>query len=291
MARANRNFPKLLPTTVVGELDFEVGFPLDHVKNLTIGSDLLCGICRGVPRHPLELKCGHFFCRTCINQLMAVTNRAKRRKLLTFHEKADCPLCRKQFTAFDITDDRNFQSTLTRLFLSIRVLCPFDCGFESEPRRMDEHQVKQCPNRPIRCPNYLCPVMGTAKEVETEHFQTCQYYRLFCPRCQLAVRQDELETHDCLKRQQQALYKFHQHFLSHGGKINPLCVQGPAGKALLYIPWGERDEYEEKAKDEYLEIDMSDSDVSNLEDMLPLPIPEPSYLDTSPIPVVTELHS
>ena len=276
---STRKFPKSIPSTAIGELDFEVGFALENVQGITNDSELLCSICHALPRRPLELRCGHFFCHTCITQLIVVSNGARRRLLPSGHQKAACPICRKEFSVLDITDESNFQTTFLRLFNAIRVRCPFGCDYEGDPKTMDKHQRYSCPERPIRCPNYLCPVIGTATVVENGHYADCEYYRLFCPRCTLAVPHDELETHDCVKRQQQALNKFYQHFLSHGGKINPLCVPGKAGAPMYVISFHERDDFQDKVKDDGEESDMSDSDVTALENMLPLPDYDAAILD------------
>lgn len=121
---------------------------------------------------------------------------------------------------------------------------------------MDEHQVYECPTRKIQCPNYLCSVVQTAKDME-EHFKICEQYRTVCPTCYLPVYGENYAEHNCLLRQAEALKMYQRYFTIRSLPVPILCEQGEPLSPILVRREVDRLQF---LKDMQPEPELNDSD-------------------------------
>ena len=229
-----RQFPGRVPNVNVGSFDFESGYYLHRVEGISEDSQLICQVCNKVAKEPIEMEsCGHLFCMACIKTVLAVSNHNSKNPHWT--QRANCPICRHSFTVMDYHMIADRPSTIARLYNSLSVTCSMECGFKASPNKINKHEVFDCTIRPIRCPNYQCPVVRSADKLMTNHFPSCNLYRVYCPQCNLAVRQNMLKKHDCIAHLKDALKNFYQFFNSHCKIIPPLSRFGPGGEPLYDI--------------------------------------------------------
>ena len=227
-----RKMPNAIPCVEAGTHEYEMGFPADSAINLEPDSDFLCGICKGVPRNPIELsKCGHFFCNTCILVNLRYRGTYGCGRL----SQAPCPLCRILYDATTTRSIDELSSTLRRLYNNIKIKCPFGCEVISHPRQIDEHQLYHCPKRKIHCPNYQCAVILPAAEMET-HYAECERYRTYCPSCFLPVLGSNYSAHNCQTRLMEALQTYKQYFMARSREIPTLCKDGEPETAVIVNP-------------------------------------------------------
>lgn len=80
----------------------------------------VCAICLDPPSSPIELRCGHTFCRMCAIRWLTV--------------RRACPMCRAlqrklpRDVAFDVKDARAFDAPVIAIacvFITVAALCPF----------------------------------------------------------------------------------------------------------------------------------------------------------------------
>ena len=229
-----RQLPQRLPNILAGDLEFEAGYSLDSLISKVDPVELKCSICQGIPKEPIELNaCGHLYCKACIYHHTAINGKMTPVNGM-FVKEDRCPLCRKAFyPQTGIRQFKDFQPTLSRLYKSLEIRCGNECGFISDPFSMDEHLMYDCCERVVRCPNYKCPIILKFQELEAHHFPQCPRFRYHCPKCLLLIELKEPDTHDCFERQKKALTVLNHIYTLNSYKLNPICLQGEAGKGFF----------------------------------------------------------
>jgi len=179
--------PPLIPCVEVGTLEFEMGFSLKDVLPNDVAPMFQCSICQELCRHPLYLeRCGHLYCSACFVEFTRVT-----------HNNDQCAVCRAPFNANSFVSIAVKNALLERIYKTIVVRCPNNCGFTGNGYDLDQHQVGKCPKRRIQCPNEGCTVVMEASNLENEHYPTCPKHRVYCPYCRRPVLLLELNNHSC----------------------------------------------------------------------------------------------
>ena len=227
-SKSTRIFPSVMPTALAGDFEFEIGYTLDTVEGFSDYSHLLCGLCQRLPRNPLELsECGHLFCFCCSRKVgnCASTNSCQ----------VQCLKCGKHSWTCDILLTKHHPSTIARIFHSLRIKCKHGCGYKAGPIDLDEHEVLKCPQRPTHCPNFGCPLILPAQQLITDHFHSCQYYKVYCEDCRLPIAESDLLTHDCLERLKDALRNFYLYFNTYQKPIPPQLSLSAPGTPLFDI--------------------------------------------------------
>ena len=182
--------PPLIPCVEVGTLEFEMGFSLKDVLPNDVTSMFQCSICQDLCREPMYLnRCGHVYCSACFVEFTRKT-----------HNNDQCAVCRTPFNANNIVNIALKNVLLERIFKTIMVRCPNNCGFTDNAFDLDQHQVGKCPKRRIQCPNEGCTVVLEASNLENDHYPTCPKHRVYCPYCRLPVLLLELNKHSCRGR-------------------------------------------------------------------------------------------
>ncbi|XP_050035794.1 RING finger protein 151-like [Dermacentor andersoni] len=126
--------------------------------------ELVCTVCLGVYRNPVECPCRHVFCSDCINGWLANSNG---------FGGASCPVCRRGVAAFQLVPVLPLVSNMIAR-LTVR-----------------------CPNRDAGC------TAKVTMETLNSHLGSCQFRRAPCPDCGSQIRPSELMAHRrerCSKR-------------------------------------------------------------------------------------------
>lgn len=175
------------------------------------GSSHLCTLCAHIPRHPMQLPCGHYFCHSCIMDHSSTDRnyQAAKFKMRKFAGrlsiKPRCPKCYERYEIGELRDPEQFDKTTRDELMSMRIKCPGGCGFEGHAIQLNHHTKFACPRRIIRCPNHGCATRGPAAELEREHFTECCYHRHFCVKCRFPVFSNDNTPHDCFDEMERAI--------------------------------------------------------------------------------------
>lgn len=197
--------PAELPNVDVNKIEFETGYEERYVVGGFPSNWFQCSICQGFPRRPATLaKCGHLFCERCLKELYETNSWLHAHATDGFDRTCFCPMCKKEFATYEVFVFEAFQQWAKCLFLSISIRCPYECGFVGNALQVDEHQVRHCKNRIVACPHLDCPIKLQADKME-KHFQECDFRRVFCSKCKLAVLATLERTHNCVDTLQAAL--------------------------------------------------------------------------------------
>lgn len=126
--------------------------------------ELVCTVCRGVYREPVECPCRHVFCSICIHGWLAHS---------ASPGSGSCPLCRREMTVSQVVP-----------------VVPL-------VNNMIAHLTVRCPNREAGC------IAKMTLESVNHHLETCEFNRALCPDCGAQMRASELSSHQleqCSKR-------------------------------------------------------------------------------------------
>ncbi|XP_070392952.1 uncharacterized protein [Dermacentor albipictus] len=127
--------------------------------------ELVCTVCKGVYRDPVEGPCRHVFCSICINGWLAVG---------TIPGTGSCPLCRREMSASQVVPVVPLVNNMIAR-LTIR-----------------------CPNRETGCSAKV------ALESLNHHLETCEFGRVLCPNCEAPMSTSAMPAHwrECVALQQ-----------------------------------------------------------------------------------------
>ncbi|CAG5958714.1 unnamed protein product, partial [Menidia menidia] len=168
-----------------------------------------CPICLMALRNAIQTRCGHRFCKSCIEKSIRDTGQR-------------CPVDNEMLSEDQLFPD-NFAK---REILSLTVRCPNSgCADKMELRRLEihlancqfatvpcpqcqqpvrksgveTHTALECPRRPTSCPD--CVTFFAYEEREL-HEQQCPFANVKCQYCEMDLIRDQLESHcdtDCPK--------------------------------------------------------------------------------------------
>jgi len=173
--------------------------------------DFMCGICAQVLRDPMQTKCGHSYCKVCIDMHLASS----------LHSSKTCPECRTSISDKLIYQDVKLERTIGKLTVAHEeckwsgefgfkgqtlmdhlgqcnvsaVPCPFrQCGLQISKSNLAAHKA-ECTLRPIQCE--FCDQWMHFHDVEGHYYQVCQQFPLTCPNiCSLTTfPRHQLEQH------------------------------------------------------------------------------------------------
>ena len=142
-------------------------------KTRIISKELKCGICLNLLWNPIEIeKCGHVFCKYCLNQ-----------KKIT-----KCPLCRGEIKTRPC-------KTFSRLLGEIKIKCNnYPC--KTTPDYNDYLSHLQCCNyRLYHCKNRGCYYQDILSNMES-HQYNCQYRIINCKYCNKKIQEYYFNTHE-----------------------------------------------------------------------------------------------
>ncbi|XP_026017124.1 TNF receptor-associated factor 6 [Astatotilapia calliptera] len=168
-----------------------------------------CPICLMALRNAIQTRCGHRFCKSCIEKSIRDTGQR-------------CPVDNEMLSEDQLFPD-NFAK---REILSLTVRCPnLGCADKMELRHLEDHLVHcefatvpcpqcqqsvkkshleehitvQCQKRPMSCPDCVACFLYEEREL---HQQQCPFASVKCQYCELELVRDQMESHcdtDCPK--------------------------------------------------------------------------------------------
>lgn len=143
----------------------------------------VCPVCLCALRDPVQTKCGHRFCKTCLKRASGPGDIAK------------CPLDKLWFDVqFEVFED----VAMKREVLSLHVLCcnvDHGCDWKGELRMLEDH-TSGCPHAMIQCSNGC---LSHHKRMETEeHLRNCPLRMVECTYCQQSISFKSLIQHQLL---------------------------------------------------------------------------------------------
>lgn len=168
-----------------------------------------CPICLMALRNAIQTRCGHRFCKSCIEKSIRDTGQR-------------CPVDNEMLSEDQLFPD-NFAK---REILSLTVRCPNSgcadkmelrhlenhlavCQFATVPcpqcqqpvrkSYLDEHRIVECQRRPMSCPDCVASFVFEEKEL---HEQQCPFASVRCQYCEMDLIRDQMKSHcdtDCPK--------------------------------------------------------------------------------------------
>ncbi|CAH3170498.1 unnamed protein product, partial [Porites evermanni] len=146
------------------------GYDEDFVNALE--DDLQCAICQLALKNPMLTKCGHRFCRQCLDEHFKSQQSAGAR--------FNCPVDRSLLIRNkDLFPDKATE----RKILSFSVRCPSEgCQWSGELRAKDVH-LESCPLKVVSCTNENCNETITRNNLQAHVTTTCPWRILQCSHC------------------------------------------------------------------------------------------------------------
>ncbi|XP_074632208.1 TNF receptor-associated factor 5-like [Acropora palmata] len=122
-------------------------------------------------RSPVQTKCGHRFCKVCLE------------KYLT-RETQLCPLDRSALNPLSLTDIY-LDLAIERTILDLYVKCPHDkngCKWTGEVRSVEEHEA-HCSFIVVKCRNKGCKETPLLKDLKEHLTKKCLRRKEMCQYC------------------------------------------------------------------------------------------------------------
>ncbi|MED6284917.1 TNF receptor-associated factor 6 [Characodon lateralis] len=198
--------PSESPSTLINSSSLQ-GYDVEFDPPLE--SKYECPICLMALRNAIQTRCGHRFCKSCIEKSIRDTGQR-------------CPVDNEMLSEDQLFPD-NFAK---REILSLTVRCPNSgcadkmelrhlenhlamCQFATVPcsqcqqpvrkSYIEEHKTDECQRRPMSCPDCVASFVFEEKEL---HEQQCPFASVRCQYCELDLIRDQMESHcdtDCPK--------------------------------------------------------------------------------------------
>ncbi|XP_068682704.1 TNF receptor-associated factor 6-like isoform X1 [Montipora foliosa] len=163
------------------------GYDLSFVRE--VPAEYLCPICDCPMRDPVQTKCGHRFCKVCLEKSFT-----RKRKL--------CPLDRSHLNPRSRTDIYP-DLAISRTILNFIVRCPHHsngCDWTGELRIVETHEAG-CSFIGVKCLNMHCTEAPLKKDLQKHMTQECPKREVICEYCETRFiffkRQDHFD--ECTK--------------------------------------------------------------------------------------------
>ncbi|XP_065177602.1 TNF receptor-associated factor 3-like [Sycon ciliatum] len=160
------------PMQSSGEIRRVVRGGYDATFALSSGPDAkhMCTICSKVLRQPMQTKCGHRVCASCVNPLMGGG---------TF-------LCPDSGCASELSEGDLFRDTFAeREILALEVVCSAitdGCQWSGTLRELEDH-LEECPYILVPCGQNSCTELVQRRYLLTHRQEKCQFRFVNCSHC------------------------------------------------------------------------------------------------------------
>ncbi|XP_028328776.1 TNF receptor-associated factor 6 [Gouania willdenowi] len=166
-----------------------------------------CPICLMALRNAMQTRCGHRFCKTCIEKSirdagqrcpvdnetlsedMLFPDNFAKREILSLTVRCSNPGCTHKMEL------RSLEAHRAQCEFST-VPCP-QCDQAVKITLLQEHTERECPRRPLTCPECVASYVFEDKEL---HEQLCPFASVKCQYCELDLIRDQMDSHcdtDC----------------------------------------------------------------------------------------------
>ncbi|XP_054926025.1 uncharacterized protein [Dermacentor andersoni] len=151
--------------------------------------ELVCTVCRGVYRDPVECPCRHVFCYNCIRDWLARGSSPG---------SGSCPMCRQDISASQVVP---VVPLVTNMIARLMVRCPnreTGCEAKVAMESLNCH-LDTCQFRQVQCSDCAAPM--AASELFRHQRESCSKRMVRCRRdCGLSLRADTERDHDCVRQ-------------------------------------------------------------------------------------------
>lgn len=150
--------------------------------------ELVCSVCLGVYRDPVECPCRHVFCSECIHGWLANG---------TGLGAGSCPVCRQRSSPSQLMP---VVPIVNNMIARLNVRCPnhaTGCNAKVAMEDLNRH-IETCPHRRVPCTN--CGVQMRASELSVHQRERCSKRPVRCDRgCGLSLSAERLPDHNCIQ--------------------------------------------------------------------------------------------
>lgn len=150
-----------------------------------LNENLICGINKGILENPINLNCGHSFCKECITTWLKI--------------KKVCPLCMKDIN-YDI-NDRATNYILKNIIDNLEINCTEKtCDWSGNLGSLQNH-YNECLFIKIKCKNSKCKHTDI-RENMIKHELECDYQIVECDDCKIKMEKNMVNYHNdiCLEK-------------------------------------------------------------------------------------------
>lgn len=149
--------------------------------------ELVCTVCRGVYRDPVECPCRHVFCSICIHGWLAHSPSPG---------SGSCPLCRREMTLSQVVP---VVPLVNNMIAHLTVRCPnkeAGCIAKMTLESVNHH-LETCEFSPVLCPD--CGVQVLASELSSHQLEQCSKRMVRCTRgCCFSLLAEQQREHNCI---------------------------------------------------------------------------------------------
>ncbi|KAJ4353212.1 uncharacterized protein N0V89_004939 [Didymosphaeria variabile] len=159
-------------------------------------SNLVCLICHSPFDRPVQLFCGHFFCRECLDHAWCAQQEGRK----------TCPTCRSRVDPEK--DVRPVPKIIETMLDELVVKCPnakSGCGWVEQRVNVNDHVMLYCEYTLVECAQHDCRLHISQKEFH----KGCLHYTVSCEDCHTSMMKKDLEDHQrtaCANRSTNCLH-------------------------------------------------------------------------------------
>lgn len=163
-----------------------MGFAIERVQG-EVNEDLLCPYCHEILEEPVTGKCGHVFCKSCLENA------------LSKQKRYECPSCDVNLSS---TPASEANAELVERLGKLSLHCQhYKSGCEGVFNYSEhaEHMEKDCPFRLVPCQHKNCKERAPQRELEA-HMEKCDYRLVECKVCRICLPRKDMPAHQAIKR-------------------------------------------------------------------------------------------
>ncbi|KAK3204110.1 hypothetical protein GRF29_106g1707297 [Pseudopithomyces chartarum] len=146
--------------------------------------NLVCLICHSPFDRPVQLVCGHFFCRDCLDHAWATQQE--------HHRRRTCPTCRQNIDPEK--DTRPVPKIVETMLDELLVKCPNSksgCSWTDQRANAYDHVMLYCEYTLVECAYHDCQLHISMKDFH----KGCLHYTITCDDCHTSLMKKDLEDH------------------------------------------------------------------------------------------------
>ena len=162
-----------------------MGFEVERFEE-EVNSDLLCPFCRGVLESPVLGKCGHLYCKPCLE-------RALSKRL------GECPVCQVDLSSSKASEP---EEELVKKLGELSLHCKHHksgCEAMMTCNTVETHMAKECQFRIVPCRHKGCTENTELANLES-HMEKCDYRLVECKVCKVCLPRKDMPAHQAVKR-------------------------------------------------------------------------------------------